>query len=159
MPTKKKDARKIIAIATIIAVAILFATLFIIGLINSHAVNSLKLKITQTSWSGTEDYTPTETQTTYEKFEKNLVYVVASRTVVDEIESENYEEEILSFEVLETTADYIKIRTRQPFSVGENGIDLNSNQTEFTIKKGETLKLTTPTMDYGDIFILKLVEE
>ena len=55
--------------------------------------------------------------------------------------------------------DNIKIRTYQRFSDADNGrVNLLSNKKEFTISYREPLELTTPTMDYGKIFILSLIK-
>ena len=52
--------------------------------------------------------------------------------------------------------DSIVIETTEPFSEGEGGINLQSKQKEFTIKKGQKIKLTTPTMDAGGIYYFEL---
>ena len=38
--------------------------------------------------------------------------------------------------------------------VGDSGINLNSKEDTFEIKKGEKIQLTTLTMDCGDIYII-----
>ncbi len=59
----------------------------------------------------------------------------------------------------EYNEDNIKLRTYQPFSDCDNGrVNLLSDKKEFTISCGEPLELTTPTMDYGEIFILTLIK-
>jgi len=52
----------------------------------------------------------------------------------------------------------ITIQTFQPFSDNDNDtINLRSDKNEFIVSNEKTLKLTTPTMDAGKIFILSLM--
>ena len=66
------------------------------------------------------------------------------------------EEEVLSFEITSIDEDSIGIHTFQVFSDKEEGIDLMSDKQDFTVTVDKPLKLTTPTMDEGDIFTLTL---
>ena len=56
--------------------------------------------------------------------------------------------------------DSVEIRTSDhmsPKSEG-GGIDLNSTQTEFTVERGETLEIVTPTMDAGTTYEFTITE-
>lgn len=121
----------------------------------------MKLIIKQSSWSGrTPDYKPQEIEKEYE-LNLNAKYVIATRTLshVQDGDFVNEEEEVLSFNITEVTDDSIKITTYQPFSDNDNGsINLRSDKKEFVISTDKPLKLMTPTMDYGDIFIFTLVK-
>ena len=56
-----------------------------------------------------------------------------------------------SFELIKVSEESITIRTDEPMSLRteEGGINLNSEETEFTIEKGDAIRLDTLTMDAG----------
>ena len=62
----------------------------------------------------------------------------------------------LTFTIEKINKDSITIKTTKSFSDYNDGIDLMSKKTEFTVKEGETLKLTTPTTDAGNIYYFTL---
>ena len=100
------------------------------------------LSITKSSWSGWfEDYEPEE-QTLEYLIKPNETYTVGYS---------------LSFEITEIGENSITIHTAEPFSDSETGINLSTKKRDFTIKMGESIELTTPSMDAGDIYILKLL--
>lgn len=121
----------------------------------------MKLMIKQSSWSGwSEDYKPKEIEREYD-VNLNKKYVIDSSTISFMKDGNLVKEnrEIFSFDIIEINEDNIKIRTYQPFSDADNGrVNLLSNKKEFTISYREPLELTTPTMDYGKIFILSLIK-
>lgn len=65
----------------------------------------------------------------------------------------------LTFEIISVSSQSITIKTNKPMSSrkSENdGIDLRSEETKFILKKGNTIFLTTPTMDGGANYKLEL---
>ena len=121
----------------------------------------MKLKILESSWSGwSKDYKPEEIEKEYD-IKLNEKYVIKTRNFSCEKDNEWVEEEreILSFNISEVNDDSIKINTYQVFSDNEDGtINLLTDKKEFIITTEKPLKLTTPTMDAGEIFILTLIK-
>ena len=103
----------------------------------------LNLKVIATSWSGEQNMQPPEEEFYYD-VKLNEEYTVKEGGLG------------LTFTITEINKDSIVIKTTEPFSEGEEGINLQSKQKEFTIKKGEKIKLTTPTMDAGGIYYFEL---
>lgn len=62
------------------------------------------------------------------------------------------------FTVGTCTARRVGLRTGSPLSErkGDEGIDLGTDQDAFTVTAGETLRLTTPTMDAGTTFEISI---
>lgn len=121
----------------------------------------MKLIIKQSSWSGwSKDYKPTEIEKEYE-INTNEKYVVKTATIsyIKDGKMVEEEKEILSFNISEVNDNSIKINTYQVFSDNEDGtINLRTDKNEFIITTEKSLKLTTPTMDYGEIFIFTLIK-
>ncbi len=128
---------------------------------SEEAEGDLTLMVEESSWSGwSEDYEP-EVETEEIDVHLDKKYVVKTRkvsTYTDGVE-ESREEEVFSFEITSINEDSIDIHTFQVFSDKEEGIDLMSDKQDFTVTVDEPLKLTTPTMDEGDIFTLTLVRK
>lgn len=119
----------------------------------------MRLRIKQSSWSGwSKDYKPKEIENNYE-IENNKKYIIQTREFSFKKDGEwvKEEREIFSFEINEINTDSITIHSFQPFSDSENGVNLQSNKQDFTIKINEPLKLVTTTMDQGEICILTLI--
>ncbi|MCR5224585.1 MAG: hypothetical protein K6C34_00720 [Alphaproteobacteria bacterium] len=115
-----------------------------------------RIRVVSSSWSGwSKDYKPVEKESFCEikLYEK---CVVTTRHYSDTSGME-WDEEILSFEVRSVDDDKISIHTFQDFSYDGSG--LGNTKRDFVIEAGESLRLTTPTMDEGDIFTLSLTEE
>ena len=125
----------------IIRIFIIFCVLITITACESK--DKLNLKVIATSWSGEQNMQPPEEEFYYD-VKLNEEYTVKEGGLG------------LTFTITEINKDSIVIKTTEPFSEGEKGIDLYSKQKEFTIKKGEKIKLTTPTMDAGGIYYLEL---
>ena len=123
-------------------------------------VKNMKLKIVGSSWSGwSKDYIPEKVEKEYD-IELNKKYVIKTRKFSYKKDNEWVEEEreIFSFNVIEINDSSIRIQTYQPFSDNDdNTVNLQSDKKEFIITNEKELKLTTPTMDAGDIFILSLI--
>ena len=121
----------------------------------------MKLKIVKSSWSGKlKDYKPEETEEEYD-VKPNEKYTIKTRKVSYKKDNEWVEEEqeIFSFYVTKINDSSIQIQTYQPFSDNDDGtINLNSDKKEFIITNEKPLKLITPTMDVGDVFILYLIK-
>lgn len=122
----------------------------------SETKEGARIKVISSSWSGwSRDYVPEETES-YCSLELNKKCVVKTRQY-SRANGERYEEDVLSFEVVKINNDSVAIHTFQNFSDSKEGIDLRSKKRDFVIKNGESIELTTPTMDYGDIFTLTLL--
>lgn len=128
-------------------IAIVLFLLAIFVLITGCKSNNLKgykLEITESSWSGwSEDYKPEEVTKTYE-IEKDKEYKIDNGGLI--------------FTIKEINKDNIVIETKESYSDSKKGIDLRTEKKEFTISIDETTKLTTQTMDAGEIYYLKLVK-
>lgn len=151
-PAQKPKANKG---ATVIGVIVLLLALGgvglgIYGMIDSNAKSNntstgSKIKITSSSWSGwSADYKPEEK----ESFCKLSLDGTCS---TDDGE--------LSFTITSIDDDSVTIHTSKAFSDKEDEINLLSDKQDFTIKKGESLKLETPTMDAGFTYKLSIVAE
>ena len=106
--------------------------------------NNLHLTVYATHWASTDHMQAPEEEFYFDNLKVNEKYVVEEGSFV------------LTFTVTEINENSIVIKTTEPFSEGENGINLNSNQKEFTIERGGQIKLTTPSMDAGGIYKLRL---
>ena len=104
-----------------------------------------KLKVTASSWSSEGRMTTPEEEFTYD-VELDKEYVVKEGSLG------------LTFTVTEINKDTIVIKTEDPFSASEKGVDLSSNKKEFTLEKDKKLRLETPTMDAGGIYTLTLYQ-
>ena len=125
----------------IIRIFIIFCVLITITACESK--DKLNSKVIATSWSAEQNMQAPEEEFYYD-VKLNEEYTV---------EEGGFS---LTFTITEINKDSIVIKTTEPFSEGEEGINLNSKQKEFTIKKGQKIKLTTPTMDAGGIYYFEL---
>ena len=128
----------------------------------------MKLIVEKSSWSGrSRDYKPNIETEQFDDLKKILHWETILETSIThqrgEIEYNGKTTSIskaeivfFSFVIMELGEDYIIIKTNCPMSEGDNGINLYSNETTFRIEKGKKVKLTTPTMDAGDIYIFEL---
>ena len=113
------------------------------------------IEIVSSSWSGwSSEYEP-DKKVSYCKIALGEKCTVETKQLSD-FEGNKWDEEILSFEVTSIDDDSVSIHTFQVFSDQEDGIDLRSNKQDFVIKHGESIELTTPTMDMGYVFTLSL---
>ena len=125
----------------LIKIFIIFCALITITACGSK--DKLNLKVRATSWSSEQKMQAPEEEFYYD-VKLNEEYTVKEGGFD------------LTFTITEINKDSIVIKTTEPFSEGEEGINLNSKQKEFTIKKGQKIKLTTPTMDAGGIYYFEL---
>ena len=103
------------------------------------------LRITTSSWSGWEpDYQPEET--TYD-YELNGPGVIMAPP-----------EDGFQIKILEMDANGVTFETETPMSPYGNTLNLNTDQTVFTVYRGQTLSIVTPTTDYGDVCIIEYVD-
>ena len=126
----------------------LLIVLFIFVVVIAYSIKNerynFKLRIKESSWSGwVEGYEPQEVTKEYD-VGLGKEYSINSGNFIFSIEKIN--------------SDNIIIKTSQTFSDKENGIDLNSKKNKFTIYLDKETELTTPTMDEGAIYYLKLVK-
>lgn len=106
--------------------------------------SNLKVVVESSSWSGwSEDYKPAKETNEY-PVELNKEY--------------SFEGGDFSFKITKVKSDKITIKTNQPMSDNEKGVNLNAQETEFTIKLDKSVELTTPTMDAGYIYTISLKE-
>ena len=125
----------------IIRIFIIFCVLITITACESK--DKLNLKVIATSWSSEQKMQAPEEEFYYD-VKLNEEYTVKEGGLG------------LTFTITEINKDSIVIETTEPFSEGEEGINLKSKQKEFTIKKGQKIKLTTPTTDAGGIYYFEL---
>ena len=127
----------------IFAPILLIIIVFLLAGCNSKEVD-YRLQIKESSWSGwSEDYKPEEVTNEYDVV-LGKEYKTNSGKFV--------------FKIKEIKKNSIIIETQDVFSDNEDGIDLNSKKKEFEVTFDKEIKLTTPTMDEGDIYYLKLVK-
>lgn len=117
----------------------------------------MKIKIIETSWSGRPGYVPKEILHEYEAI-LNKEYVVKTRDVdyIKENKIIKSTEIVLSFVITSINEDGVTIHTNDSFSLEGAGMFLKGEQKDFKVLKGDSLKLTTLTLDYGYIFIFSL---
>lgn len=154
-------------IIIIICMIVVFVAGFLIGTFaipkNEGEAPALKMKLSikQSSWSGdSPNYEPEEIEKEYD-IKLNEKYIIKTRKTSHQKDGEwvEEEEEVLSFVITEVNDSNIKINTYQVFSDNDDGtVDLQSDKREFIVTTEKALRLTTPTMDYGDIFIFKLIK-
>lgn len=121
----------------------------------------MRLKILESSWSGwLVDYKSKEIEKEYDiKLNEKYVIKTTKQSYVKDNKCVEEEEEIFSFKIIEINNCSIKIRTFQSFSDNDdNTVNLLSDKKEFIVTNEKPLKLTTPTMDAGEIFILSLIK-
>ncbi len=122
---------------------LLILFVFLLTGCNSKEVD-YRLQIKESSWSGwSEDYKPEEVTNEYDVV-LGKEYKTNSGKFV--------------FKIKKIEKNCIIIVTQDVFSDNEDGIDLNSKKKEFKVSFDKEIKLTTPTMDAGDIYYLKLVK-
>lgn len=121
----------------------------------------MKLFIKESSWSGwKKDYKPIEVEKEYD-VELNKKYVIKTYEVsyVKDGNVVNENKEKFSFDIVEINDESIKIHTYQSFiSSDSNTYNIRNDKQDFLINTENPLKLVTPTMDHGDIFIIKLIK-
>ena len=129
----------------------------------------MKLIVEKSSWSGwSRDYKPNIEVVEFDDLRNMFHLETILKTVIahtsGSVEYNNeivpvskVEIEFFSFIVMELGEDYIVIKTSEPMSSNDDGsIDLHTKVTVFKIEKGKKLKLTTPTMDSGNIYTFEL---
>lgn len=151
----KKSVIKMICIILVVLLLVVIACVFYMILNQKleddegESEKKATIVVISDAWSGcSEDY---EAETVTEEFK------VSSGSMV-EAENVSYPDEPFKFKVVEIEDDYLIIRTKNPMSVsevGESGIDLNTDQTEFEVGKGKKIELTTPSKDAGAIYIIE----
>jgi len=106
------------------------------------------LKVTVTYWSGWEpDYES--------PVEEYYFDVKTSDTIV----VEGYMTGDFSFKIKRASKEEIIVKSEHPLEINNSyGINLQSNQREFTVKFGEPLILVTLTMDAGTFYTFEICE-
>lgn len=112
---------------------------------SSGGTGRFTLKVTTSSWSGEEYYTPEE-----ETYEYVLDVPGTIRVPPDQDTG-------VSVRIIELFDNGITFEMDQAMSPYGGGINLMTDQTVFTIYAGQTLSLVTPSMDAGEIYIFELI--
>lgn len=124
----------------------------------------MKLKIIESGWSGwSTGHKPKETEKKYDikLNEKYVIRVSKGMHLKDDADDWVEEErEEFSFTIIEKGKDYIRIHTNQEFCISHDWrtISLHDYKNDFVITDDSPIKLVTPSMDAGDIYILSLVK-
>ncbi len=139
--------KNVIIIGIVVLVVIGVLVLFLTRGKGTEETNdyNYKLIFRESSWSGwVKNYTPEEKTTEY-----------------DVVKGKEYTINDYSFKVtiLDVKKDRIVIKTSQPLLGSTNGVDLNSTKTEFELYLDKELKLTTPTLDAGEIYYFTLTNK
>lgn len=129
----------------------------------------MKLIVEKSSWSGwRREYKPNIEVVEFDDLRNMYHWETILKTVIAHmggsveynggiVPVSRAEIEFFSFIVMELGEDYIMIKTSEPMSSNDDGsIDLRTKETVFKIEKGKKLKLTTPTMDSGNIYTFEL---
>lgn len=129
----------------------------------------MKLIVEKSSWSGwSRDYKPIIEVEEFDDLSKRFHWETILKTVITHMNGNvEYNDEIVpvskaeidffSFIIMELGEDYIMIKTSEPMSSNDDGtINLRTKETVFRIEKDKKVKLTTPTMDSGDIYTFEL---
>ena len=149
MKKKKNNQKRNRIIISIIVLVLSFAVYFAYD--NNKSVT---LTILSDEWSGyvaVADPFGNEEGTTSQDIPNTVtVKVKKNQTFKPTSKFEDVE-----FKVKKISSNKVVIEANQPLSnVTEDGISLNETQTEFTITKGEDLKLATPSMDAGCTYVI-----
>lgn len=103
------------------------------------------LRITLSSWSGWEqDYKPEESVYEFDVDGPGEIIVPP--------------EDGFKFDITEINANGMIFQTESSMSPYGGSINLASDQTVFTVYRGQTLSLVTPSTDYGTVYIIELVD-
>jgi hypothetical protein len=126
----------------IISIFLISFVFLLTGCRNKEA--DFKLQIKESSWSGwSANYKPEEVTNEYD-------IVLGKEYIID---SDSF-----IFKIKKINSKSIIIETKDAFSDSEDGIDLNTKKKKFEVFLDKEIKLTTPTMDEGKIYYLKLVK-
>lgn len=120
----------------------IFFIYFLTGCKNKEV--DFKLQIKESSWSGwSEDYKPKEVTNKYDIVLEKEYKINSDRFI---------------FKIKKINSKSIIIETKDAFSDSKHGINLRTNKKEFEVFLDKEIALTTPTMDAGEIYYLKLVK-
>ena len=141
--------KRVIAIVVILCCVLLGIGIFFIVNKNTGEDEKYTLYIKQQSFAGSttkEEWDAQEKSNREKEVEKHEVTKgkkINFKGMVNELE----------IEVKECSKDEIKIWTNIGMSIEENGVmDLVKTRSEFIVKKGEKIRLITPTMDAYDMY-------
>ena len=149
MKKKKNNQKRNRIIISIIVLVLSFAVYFAYD--NNKSVTLTILSDEWTGYVAVADPFGNEEGTTSQDIPNTVtVKVKKGQTFKPTSEFEDVE-----FKVKKISSNKVIIEANQPLSnVTEDGISLNETQTEFTITKGEDLKLATPSMDAGCTYVI-----
>lgn len=133
--------KRVIIVISIVAV--------LAGVITAYLIfrpsKTAQIAILETNWSGEKDYVPTEQATTYRVKSGDVIRCGG----------------IVDFEVTvsKISNDSVTIKTNTPMSsIEEPYVDLDADETRFTLPNDKSLRLVTPTLDAGDIYIFSILK-
>lgn len=131
------------------AISCVLALMFIVcafsGCQKLSGSREVKITVKSSEWTGWVDAaTPEETEKSYTVKSGDVIQLGG----VFELEAT----------VVKITKNSIEIKTNHPMSAGESGIDVMTEETKFTIPRDARLRLVTPTVDSGDIFVFTYSE-
>lgn len=104
---------------------------------------AVEIKIEETNWCNEPGYVPTEQTRTYEVKSGDIIKCGGLSD--------------LEVTVSRISKNSVKIKTNTPMSNSEESyVDLEASGTRFTISKDKPLRLVTPTLDAGDIYVFSI---
>lgn len=130
-----------------LTVLVLICVLFLTGCGKEDAEvvdSNCTLRVTTSSWSGWSE--------SYEPKEEDYEYTFSTPCKILVPPDGEFE-----IEILEMDSNQLVFETQSPMSPYGNRFSLISDLTVFTIYRGQTLSLVTPTFDYGEIYILEYI--
>ena len=114
----------------------------------------MKLYVEKSTWSGWDS----EEIPASANYEFEVDY--GTEYVVDEIEADAKDEtKKFSFTIVEVRENHVEIKTNvKMIDTSKTDSETSEGDYYFEIKKGETLTITTPTLDEGDTYKFTLKE-
>lgn len=114
----------------------------------------MKLYVEKSTWSGWDS----EEIPASANYEFEVDY--GTEYIVDEIEADATEEtKKFSFTIVEVRENHVEIKTNvKMIDTSKADSEISEGDYYFEIKKGETVTITTPTLDEGDTYKFTLKE-
>lgn len=115
----------------------------------------MKLYVEKSTWSGWDS----EEIPASANYEFEVDY--GTEYVVDEIEADAKDEaKKFSFTIVEVRENHVEIKTNvKMIDTSKSDSEISEGDYYFEIKKGETVTITTPTLDEGDTYKFTLKED
>lgn len=116
----------------------------------------MKICVEKSTWSGWDS----EEIPASANYEFEVDY--GTEYVVDEVEADAHEakDNTFSFTIVEVRINHIEIKTNiKMIDTSKSNAEESEGDFYFELRKGQTLTLTTPTLDEGDTYKFTLKEE